>query len=218
MHSRSLAPFFILISSFVLTLSLPADDLNSDTLLFDTEPSPFLDSNELLTTDAALSNPCAPQDDLSLTEGTNLFSREEGAQCLPPVNIGADASQLFDNPLDLLEKNILPLNGDENSDDSSPFQYPGLLPGGDTGNYNAEDAEKQGWQPYTGPVHIQGSDDVNCRSLSAISGEYPYELCCDGLYLGYEAQSIWARTVLGQIDARTVANQDYAVIFRCIRQ
>ena len=205
----------------LLSLSFPADDdLNSNTLLFDTQDPPsFLDETQILTTDAQI--PCAAPNDLSLTEdGTNLFAREDGAQCLPPVNIGADVLQLFDDPLNSLENTItlpLPLEGsDETSGDPIRPSYPGLLPGDETGNFRDEDLEKLGAQPYTGPVRIEVPENNNCKALTAHLGNFNYELCCDGDYVSTSTRSPFTRERLQPVDAETIANHDYTLVYSCI--
>lgn len=224
-------PFYsslvIFLGRLVLTISIlnPTDDLESTLLLSDSTsppPSQFLaDDNEFLstTTDASLPDSCdaaAAQDDLSSTqEGTNLFSRQTGAQCLPPVNIGADTLQLFEAPLDSLESIIFPLKG-ETSDDPPPAEFPGLLPGGEQGDLDLEKLESLGWQPYAGAVHFEAPENSACPELTAHRGDFRLELCCNAMYVGYEAQSAAARSQMANIDAGTIANQDIAVIYNCI--
>lgn len=185
-----------------------------------TQASPlFTDDNDLLTTAEAISsNPCAPvQNDQSFTEGgTNLFSREDGLECLPPVNIGAETLHLFETPLNSLENIVLPKKG-ETSDDSPPlFGYPGLLPDGEEGIYNSEDLNELGREPYMGPVRYEAPESNNCPGLTDILGTYNIEVCCDGLYVGYEAQTDETRRILAHIDEDTVENQEYAVVYNCL--
>lgn len=199
-----------------------SDDANSDPLLFDididsTQPSsPFFteNNNEFLTADPTLPNACAaPHDDLSFTpDQTNLFSRgNNNDECLPPVQIGTEALHLFESPLDSLENLVLPFKG-QSSDDPSPPSYPGLVPDGGLGSFDEE-----GFQPYAGAVRVEPKDDSTCKDYTDPWGDYPIELCCDGEYMGREAISDGSKAILATVDARTVANQDYAVIYHCLR-
>lgn len=222
MYSLPLASSLVLfLGRLVLSSSIPIDNLDSNSLLFDnSQPLTFLaGDNDFLTADTTLSNPCATgQDDLSFTqeEGTTLFSRDDHPQCLPPVNIGADALQLFESPLDSLANTLLPLKG-ETPQNPPPLKYPGLLPDGEIGgDHDSEDMENQGWQPYGGSVRIESSDDNSCPKLAAGRGNFNIELCCNAIYVGYGARSPLARDRIAQIDPVTVANQDIAVIFNCI--
>lgn len=223
-HTMYFLPLgFLLMVGFrqqvVLSISIfNNDDLDSDSLLFDdntTQPSSFwTEDNDLSTTtttaDATLSNPCvdAAQDDLSLApEGPNLFSRENNLNpnpaCLPPVNIGAEASQLFDDPLGLLEKNIYPWPQlpEEHDHLKGPIIW-------------KEDDENP--QPYKGPVFQGNVDDESpCRKWTLHKGNYDNELCCDDMYIGYTTRSQRSLGRMAQIDAETIANQEIAVIYRC---
>ena len=230
MYSPLLISLIVLISKLALTssLSFSTDDLNPNPLLFDTvEPSSFLaeEGNEILTTNAIPVTSCAAavSDDSSRTnEASNLFSRDDDgvAQCLPPVNIGADALQLFEDPLNLLENNIiLPLKKDETSDDPPPPndsfspRYPGILPNGVEGHLSDEEYEDLGFYPYTAPVRIEGVDDVSCKKWTADLGNFELELCCDDTYASIEAIGEAFKSRLRQVDARTIQNQDVEVIF-----
>lgn len=211
----------VLLLRLVLSFSIPIDDLESNALLYDdTQPSLFLaEDNEFLTTaDEALLNPCAAaQDDLSFTqEGTNLFSREVGAQCLPPVNIGAETLQLFEESFDSLESIILPLKR-ETSDDPPPVGFPGRLPDGEKGDVDLKTLENLGWQPYTGPVGFEAPDNSNCEELTRHRGNFKLELCCNAMHVGYDTQNQYVRDIFAQIDAETIANQDFALVYNCIR-
>lgn len=224
MHSLTRVSFsVVLLGRFVLSISNPSDDLESNALLFDsTDPSLFLtddETNDFLTTpitDAALLNPCAAaQDDLSFTEGgPNLFSREDGPQCLPPVNIGADTLHLFENPLDSLENTILPFKG-QNSDGQPPSIYPGRLPDGEDGSVNWGDMRDLGWKPYRGPVRIESPQSSDCLSLTAHLGNYPVEVCCDGTHAG-EPEGPIDRSRMTQVDPLTISNQQFAMCYYCI--
>ena len=211
----------VFLGRFALSTAIPIDDLDFDTLLFDsTQPSLFLaDNPDLLTTaDATLANPCAAaQDDLSLTQDTetNLFSRDDHPQCLPPVNIGDEALHLFESPLDSLESTILPLKG-ETPNDLPPLSVPGRLPDGQQGFLNPKQLQDEGWQPYAGEVRIEIPENNNCEYLVRHRGNFKMEVCCNAMYVGYEANSGSARSILAGIDAETIANQDIAVIFNCI--
>lgn len=147
----AVSPFFliVIISQVVLLCSFPTDNLD----LFDTaQTSPFVDENEFLMTNAP--NSCVTSNDLSLTDETitdettsNLFVRDDGPrECLPPVNIGADTKQLFEDPLNFLKDHILPSNdGETASDPIIPLKTPGQLPDNEIGEYDAEEMKKQGW-------------------------------------------------------------------------
>ena len=212
---------FPLLGRLVISISLPTDDLDSDTLLFDsTQSSLFLsDDDDFLTiADATVSNPCAAaQDDLSFMQdgGTNLYSRDDHPQCLPPVNIGAEALQLFESPLDSLESNLLPLKG-ETPNDPPPPPYPGRLPDGVNNFITPKQVEDLGFQPFTGDVRIEAPDDSTCRELAAGRGNFNIEVCCNAMYVGYEVTSDYTRRIMEPIDAQTIANQDIAVIYNCI--
>lgn len=207
---------------FVPSIALPTDAPDSDPLFFDsTQPSIFLpEDNDFLTTDATLSNPCAAaQDKLGfLPEGeTVLISRDDHPQCLPPVNIGADALRLFESPLDSLENTLLPLKEEtETPNNPSLDGMTGSLPSGGVGNYDPKKAEEEGWQPLQGSMFIVAPDDSTCKALTAGRGTYTIELCCNAIYVGYEFFSQQVRGRAAQIDAVTRANQDIAVIFNCI--
>lgn len=169
----------------------------------------FSEDDTFSTMDTIVQNPCAPaQDDLSFTqEGeTNLFSRDDHPQCLPPVNIGADALPLFESPLNSLDNTLLPLNGETSND----------LPDNKEGGYNAQQMEEQGWQPYGGSVGLVTSDDSACKILTAGLGIYHIELCCNGKYQSGDGQDGLANSRMEQIDAVTIANQNIAVIHECI--
>lgn len=211
----------LFLGRLVLSISIPTDDLDFDPLLFDsTQSSLFLsEANDFLTTDATRSNPCAAaQDDLSFTQDgeTNLISREDHPQCLPPVRIGSDALQLFDSPLDSLERTLLPLNGvtPNNLPQTEPYSEP--LPNGEEGDYSDKKMEDQGWQPYTGSVGLETPDDSACKELTAGLGAYNIELCCNARYKSLDVRDGLASSRMGQIDALTIANQDIAVIYECI--
>lgn len=218
----------VVLTHFVFSISSPIDDLNSPSLLSDDTPSSsslftdddkFSTTTPITTTAETLPNSCAAvdaPDDLSVTQQdeTNLFSRspETGPACLPPVNIGAEALQLFKNPLDSLENSLLPLKG-QHSDDPS-FGYPGRLRPGERGNVNAEDMERQGWQDFAGEVQLDIPDSKDCRELTAARGDFKMELCCDNTYAGLpfnEALSNGYR----QVDVGTRMNSDIAVIWDC---
>lgn len=222
----SSAVFFIL-GQPVYSMSLPSDDLDSLPVLFDDSTSSsslFNDEDEFSTSRTAAIdfNSCgavAAPDDLSLSpDETNLFSRREdnSAECLPPVNIGADTLQLFEAPLDSLENTILPFKG-QIPDDPSPGVYPGRLPDGERGNYDSEEIRKAGWQPYEGAVRQQvppPSDD--CERLTSFRGRFPWELCCDSRYYAVEPSDEPERDALAMVDAWTRRNEDVAIIFDCI--
>lgn len=222
MYFLSLVSSLVLfLGRLVLSISIPTDYLDFDPLLFDsTQSSLFLpEDNDFLTTDATLSNPCAAaQDDLSFTEdgGTNLFSRDDHPQCLPPVNIGADALQLFKSPLDSLENIFLPLNGETRNNPPLIEQNPGRLPDGEDGDDSEKNMENQGWQPYAGSVGVETTDDSACKKLTAGLGTYHIELCCNSKYNSRDGQGGLAGSRMGQIDDLTIANQDIAVIYECI--
>ena len=213
---------FLFLGRLVISISLPTDHLDSDTLLFDsTQSSLFLpdDDDDFWTTaDATLSNPCAAaQDDLSFTQagGTNLYSRDDHPQCLPPVNIGAEALQLFESPLDSLESTLLPLKG-ETPNDPPPPPYPGHLPDDEENYITPKQMEDLGWQTFTGTVRIEAPDDSTCKELAAGRENYNIEVCCNAMYVGYEVTSEYTRRVMEPIDAQTIENQDIAVIYDCI--
>ena len=211
----------LFLGRLVLSLLIPTDDLDFDPLLFDsTQSSPFLpEANDFLTTDATLSNPCAAaQDDLSLTQDgeTNLFSREDHPQCLPPVSIGSDALHLFDSPLDSLERTLFPLNGETPNNPPPTEPYPERLLGVEEGDRGEKKMENQGWQPYTGSVGVETPDDSACKELTARLGTYNIELCCNAMSQSRDARGGLASSRMGQIDALTIANQDIAVIYECI--
>ena len=171
-----------------LVLSLADSTDNSNALLssFDTEPSPFLDANQFWTADATPSCAGGP-DQLSLTnvnanaETSDLFSRDDpGAQCLPPVNIGAEALQLFESPLNTLENSILPLK------DETPLG-PSSIP-----DQAIDDPDNPGWKLYRGPVHFvdplgpetgpvynKNFDNQNCALMTGSSLTFVYEVCCN---------------------------------------
>lgn len=230
MYSFFLISFVIAILTFAPSLSFPTAGSNFD--LLETEPSlsfstidlgtDWLKPESSLMADAALSNPCvAPQNDLtSSNEETNLFSRQND-QCLPPVKIGAEASQIFEAPLDLLESALLPptflipnlLSPKEETPDN-PF-YDGRLPNGVEGELDLDELEEQGWQPYTGPVHIDKSE--NCAKLVGAAGNYNYEVCCDHTVRQLDPITDLARRILAGVDERTLANNDYLVVAHCER-
>lgn len=219
---------------FVLTSlgfsdSIPLDDLDSSTFLFDGTPSSslFTDDDDFLTTTTTtttaetLPDLCAADaasNDLSFTQSdeTNLFSRspENGAACLPPVNIGAESLQLFKDPLNLLENTLLPFKG-QNSDD--PSGSSGLPPSGESERrVNSENKNQQGWQPYTGGVKYDIPDSESCRELTAARGDYHVELCCDSAYAGPPTDGV-VRMRLRMADSTTRKNSDFAVGFQCVR-
>ena len=220
----------VFLGQLVFSISIPTDDLGSNTLFFDdtlvfdsTQPSSplFTDDNEFwVTDDAILSNPCAAaQDDLSFTqeETNNIFSRDDGAaQCLPPVNIGADPLQLFEMPLDSLESIILPLQ-EETPDDPFVPGYPGRLPDGEKGDYDPDDLKSQGWQPFTGAVHYEPPDSPACREISAYRGNFRYELCCNGKYVQRHTSTAPLSLLMTLIENETTANQDIELTYDCIR-
>lgn len=221
--------FVFVLGQFVFSISIPMDDVNSPSLFFDSTPSSsvFSDDDEFsstttttTTTAETLPNFCAAvadPDGLSYTQGDmNLFSRrsENGAACLPPVNIGAEALQLFERPLDLLENIVLPLK-EQNSDDSS-FGYPGIFLPGDRGNLNIEDTEKSGWQPYTGEVRYDIPKSNDCKRLTAQRGNFDFELCCDNVYAELPFNQILSNAYR-QVDAATRRNSDFAVVWDCVR-
>ena len=217
---------YILSLVFSTFLFLPrfgfSDDANFDPFLYDIDidstqsSSPFFteNNNEFLAADSTLPNACAvPYDDLSFTpDQTNLFSRQNNNnECLPPVQIGTEALQLFESPLDLLENLVLPFKG-QTSDNPSPPSYPGLVPDGGPGSFDEE-----GFRPYTGAVRVEPKDDSTCKEYGDPWGDYPIELCCNGEYMGREAISDASKARLATVDARTVINQDYAVVYHCLR-
>lgn len=177
-----------------LSNSIPIDGLDSLPGLFDDNTSSsllFNDDDELSTTTtmaATLSNLCAavvaPDDLSSISDEPSLFSRREnnnGAECLPPVDIGAETFPLFETPVDTLE-NILPLKGQSDDEDMVSPRYPGLLPDGEQGIYNPGELRKAGWRPYR-PMSVefpQNEDD--CKVLTRFRGSFPWELCCDGSF------------------------------------
>ena len=221
----------LLIFSVVVCVlgQLPMDDLDSSSLLFDSKPSSslFTDDDEYLTTTTAatLPNPCvsgATSDDLGFTQDeTNLFSRRRRDNnpeaCLPPVNIGADTLHLFEKPLDSLENLVLPLK-EQNSDDSF---YPGKLsPGEELSHDDLMDWIDEGYEHYSGPTfYLDTPESDTCKELTADRGNYPFELCCDVLWASKEAPKspgrYWEQE-LDEIDERTKANQDFALVYRCI--
>lgn len=221
----------IILGRFTRSIAIPIDDLDFNTPLIDsTQSSLFLAENDdlLTTADATLPNSCAvAQDDLSFTQDTqddlsftqdpetNLFSRDDRPQCLPPVNIGAEALQLFESPLDSLESTILPLKG-ETPNDLPPLSIPGRLPDDRPGFLTPKQMEDEGWTPYTGPVRIEVPKNNNCEDLVRHRGNFKIEVCCNAMYVSYEANSESARSIMAGIDAETIANQDIALIFNCI--
>ena len=224
MYSLSLISILVIISSFSLSLLFSTDDLNFDTSLFDIESFPLPDESEYLPTDATLSSLCAGQDDLSFTnEEMSLFARENGAQCLPSLNTGVEASQLFSAPLELLENTILPFNDDENFDDPSigdpsvddPSSVWSEALDEVTGNDNVEDLER--WQPSEDPVRYGYSDSDDCRTLTGHLGDFNSQVCCNGFFVSrHERIYTLARNVVAKIDARTLANSDYQYVGLCV--
>ena len=216
----------------ILSVSFSTDDLDSLPLLFDDSASSslslFNDDDEFSTTTTAatLPNSCAAvgflDDDLSLSQDeTNLLSRRRdssAAECLPPVNIGADTLQLFEAPWDSLENAVMPLKGQIPDDDPPPppAGYPGLLSDGE-GDYNPEDLEEAGYRPYQGAVRVEvPPESSTCAGLTFLRGLFTWELCCDGAYYAREAASEFDREALKQVDWWTRWNQDAAVIKFCI--
>ena len=227
----------VFLGLIVCSISLSTDDFDFNELLLDDSVQPFLgaeDENDFwstTTSDATLGNPCLATNDQDMNQeedAMSLFSRADGGpQCLPPVNIGAETLQLFEAPFDTLNNFILPLNENTQAPDPPPpgesppgalppLRYPGLLPEGETGQFNREDLEKQGYRPYTGPMYYEKEKDT-CEELTALYGSYPHEVCCDAHHVGYGAQSPSSRSILQRIDAQTIENQDIAVIYNCIR-
>ena len=190
---------------------------DSDPILFDnTQPSLFLPEGDdfWTTTDAAaLSNPCVAEG-----EGeSNLFSRDDHPQCLPPVNIGDDALQLFESPLNFLEENILLPFKRETPPIDPNEEIPGpLLLNGAQGDWNPKVKIQEGWQPYTGGVRIEPTDDNTCQQLTADRGIYNVEVCCNWNYVGAVVESELDKSRIANIDARTIANQDIGVIRGCL--
>lgn len=212
---------------------MPLDDvLNPDPLLFDDNTlssSPFLftDDNALLTTDATLSNAYSTaQNDLSFTpsdDNTNLFSRRDNNQCLPPVKLGTEpilgteAQQLFTSPIDSLENLVLPFKGQQTPGDQTPNE-PNLndLPTGLIGDDEQNRPEEAGWQEYTGFVHGQNDDKSLCAEWTSPWGNYPIDLCCDGEYMGLNPATELDYQILDTVDERTVNNRDYAMVYHCL--
>lgn len=60
-------------------------------------------------------------------------------------------------------------------------------------------------------------DDNLCPVLAMGRGDFYLDMCCDGGYIGLQAQSDFAQNRLAQTDVDTVANQDFAVVYHCIR-
>lgn len=160
-------------------VSFSTDDLNSDTILFDdTQSSLFLpEDNEFsIITDAGLPNPCVAVED-DQEEKLNLFSRDDHPQCLPPVEIGPDALQLFESPLNSLENILLPFQGETSTDSN---ETPGLFLNGEQGDWDPrKQTQEDSWQPYTGGVRVEPTDDNTCRKLTADRGDYNAEVCCN---------------------------------------
>ena len=218
----------------VLSISFPTDDLDALSPLFGDDAS---SSSSLFTDDLSLNNDdefstttiagtapnscaaVAPSGDLSLSQDdTSLVSRDEnnGAECLPPVNIGAATLELFETPLDSLENTVFPLKG-QTSDDSLPGGYPGLLPDGERGSVDPQEMGNEGWKPYEGDVRVEIPPQSRaCAQLTFLRGIFTWELCCDSAYYGYEPSSESERSVLARVDFWSKRNQNIAVIFNCI--
>lgn len=138
---------------------------------------------------------CGIQEGFDPTSGeANLFVRDS-PECLPPVNIGADTLQLFEDPLTLLEN--LPLSTDDDFSGSGlpPPQSPGpsdpispgLLPKeqqdrlwtADERRAFEKEMAEQGWVDMP-PVPRPVRDIDPACDPEVLGGIYEEYLCCGG--------------------------------------
>ena len=145
---------------------------------------------------ATYDNLCAIQEGSNPTNELDLFARgaSDAAECLPPVNIGPESLQLFEDPLTMLQK--LPLQTDDDPAGSGPSSpqspepknpiYPGLLPKEQNGlpalDYDEflETMGKQGWVDLQDPAVEGNEDDDDACDPGLLEGIYEYNLCCEG--------------------------------------
>ena len=223
--------FLAIFLRLAFSLSFSTDDLidtNDDTSLFDSvaaaggTASLFNSDDSVLADGTSASNACLSQEDSLLPlfddEATtsDLVARELHPACLPPVQIGGEASQLMADPLDLLETHILPLKDQLPDQNISPPYPPGY---NEPGTYDPEAAAKEGWQDYLGEVTPAiPEEDSQCLLLGtvALMGLYPFEVCCDGHWAYYEPASTEEQTMLDRVDILTASNRDFMLLYACI--
>ncbi len=205
------------------------DSLNAgiSTLLWNDDDESSLVADATLQTSA-----CVSQRDLapSNEEMRTLFGRD-GPQCLPPVNIGAEAFNLWKDPLTELER-LAPENeihdppepgfDPENPEPQIPLTSP-LDPLDDEETDEDKfwrEMDEQGWVPYEGDVYDAGEtppveepiveeEDEDGMGIFIFNKDDP---CSSFLDLGYRF-NLCCDGPTQPNDSPGIAN--YAVVFEC---
>ena len=164
----------------------------------DDNSSPFFenenDASPFALTDATLLSAC-PNDQSSVDEQQQpLLTARDDSSCSrpPPVPLSPHTIQLFEDPLDSLERATTPTNSDQDTPSPSGAPnvepgYPGLLdpeeqqwrernPGGMY--HNKDPVQGEYWHDYEGEV-IYGNGDgdyQHCQMYLQLG--YVYALCC----------------------------------------
>ena len=137
----------------------------------------------------AFDNNCVNQG-FDSTNEVDLFARD-ALECLPPVNIGADTLQLFEDPFKTLK---LPLSNDGKVSGSEPPSVQSSFPGSDYERF-LQQMGAQGWADLDDEKKVDFDEDNPCDSKD-LKGFYSHHFCCDGPALGInsfadQVASVW---------------------------